>query len=163
LVLKNPTDVEGMPPSSLRLAASSYNAHKPKDAAEATPEAGPWRFSLDSPSYGPFMEHCRRRDLRETMYRAFVSRASQPPNDNSELIRRILSLRKEQAALLGFDNYAQMSLATKMAPGIDAVLSMLERLRTAAWPHGEHEMDELREIARREGQEEEVAHWDVAF
>ena len=55
-----------------RLAAASHNGHRSADEPEATPEAGPWRFTLDTPSYGPFLEHSRRRDLRETMYRAFV-------------------------------------------------------------------------------------------
>ena len=163
LVLTDPADVEGMPPSLLRLAASSFNSHKEKGAAEATPEAGPWRFSLDAPSYGPFMEHCRRRDLRESMYRAFVTRASVEPNDNEPVIRRTLELRKEQARLLGFDNFAQMSLASKMAPHVDAVLEMLERLRSAAWPHAEREMAELCEVAASHNVYNPLMHWDVAF
>jgi len=163
LVLDAPADVEGMPPSLLRLAASSYNNHKPADAAEATAESGPWRFTLDAPSFGPFMEHCRRRDLRENMYRAFVTRASNPPHDNSEIMRRILSLRKQQAQLLGYANYADKSLATKMATDVDAVLSMLERLREAAWPHAEREMAELCEIAAENDVHDPLMHWDIAY
>ncbi len=163
LVLDNPADVEGMPPSLLRLAAASYNGQKDANSSEATAESGPWRFTLDTPSYGPFMEHCRRRDLREKMYRAFATRASNPPHDNTEIMRRILSLRKQQANLLGFDNYAGKSLATKMAPDVDAVLAMLERLREAAWPHAEREMAELCEIAAENDVHDPLMHWDIAF
>ncbi len=163
LVLDDPANVVGLPPSLLRLAAASHNSHKAEGAAEATAETGPWRFSLDSPSYGPFMEHCRRRDLRETMYRAFVTRASEPPTDNTANMRRILSLRRRQAKLLGFENFAEKSLATKMAPNVDAVLSMLERLRSAAWPHAEREMADLCEIAAQNDVHEPLMHWDVAF
>lgn len=163
LVLTDPADVEGMPASLLRLAVSSFNAHKDAGTPEATPETGPWRFSLDAPSFGPFMEHCRRRDLREKMYRAFISRASDGATDNSPHIRRILELRQEQAQLLGFENFAQMSLATKMAPNVEAVFEMLEQLRAASWPHAEREMAELCEMAAQNDVHDELMHWDVAF
>jgi oligopeptidase A len=163
LVLTEPEDVAGLPPSLLRLGASSFNSHKPAEAAEATPEGGPWRFTLDSPSYGPFMEHSRRRELRERMYRAFITRASAAPTDNAPILRQILALRLEQARLLGFESFAEMSLATKMAQGVDAVLEMLERLRAAAWPHAEREMADLCEIAGRHDVQEPLMHWDVAY
>lgn len=163
LELNEPAKVEGLPPSLLRLASSSYNAHRTAGLPESTPKAGPWRFTLDAPSYGPFMEHCRLRDLRETMYRAFVTRASEPPTDNAPVLQRILSLRLEQSKLLGFDNFAQMSLATKMAPNAEAVFDMLEELRSASWPHAEREMVELGEIAARHDVHDPLMHWDVAY
>lgn len=163
LTLDDPRDVEGMPSSLLRLAASSSNAHREEEKPEATAEAGPWRFTLDAPSYGPFMEHCRRRDLRETMYLAFVRRASEAPTDNTEVLRRILERRQQQAKLLGFETFAEKSLATKMAPGVEAVFDMLQRLRTAAWPHAEREMVELCEAAAQQDVHDPLMHWDVPF
>lgn len=163
LELNDPAKVAGMPPSLLRLASSSYNTHRPKGTPESTPESGPWRFTLDAPSYGPFLEHCRDRQLRETMYRAFVTRASEPPTDNTPVLQRILTLRSEQATLLGFDNFSQMSLATKMAPHAEAVFEMLEQLRSAAWPHAEREMAELGEVAARHDVRDPILHWDVAY
>lgn len=180
LTLDDPHDVEGMPPSLLRLAAASYNAHRSSERdressdpsldsglstldSPATAEAGPWRFTLDAPSYGPFMEHCRRRDLRETMYLAFVRRASEAPTDNTEVLRRILELRQQQAKLLGFETFAEKSLATKMAPSVEAVFDMLDRLRSAAWPHAEREMVELCEAAAQQNVHDPLMHWDVPF
>jgi oligopeptidase A len=92
-----------------------------------------------------------------------VTRASKAPTDNTANIRRILSLRKQQAQLLGFDNFAEKSLATKMAPDVDAVVSMLDRLRDAAWPHAEREMADLCEIAAANDLHDPLMHWDVAF
>ena len=169
LVLTNPAQVDGLPATLRRLAAQSYNTRPDKSgsdanaAAEATPDAGPWRFTLDAPSYGPFMEHCRHRGLRETMYRAFVTRASVPPHDNAPIMLRLLELRKEQANLLGFENYAQVSLATKTAPDVATVEEMLERLRHAAWPHAERDMADLGDLTDRERVEEELMHWDIPF
>ena len=73
---------------------------------QATAEHGPWRITLDHPSFGPFMEHGKRRDLRQQLYRAFVTRASAEATDNTPLIGRILSLRRASAALLGYESYA---------------------------------------------------------
>ena len=91
LTLDMPEDVEGLPLSLLQLAAQ---AARQAGAAAATPEHGPWRITLDYPSFGPFMEHSRRRDLREQLYRAFITRASNGEEDNTPLLRSILSLRQ---------------------------------------------------------------------
>lgn len=163
LVVTDANDAAGMPTSLLRLAASSYNEQKPADKPEADAQSGPWRFTLDIPSYGPFMEHCRNRAHRETMYRAFISRAASEPHDNAPILRQILTLRQEQAELLGYRNYAEVSLATKMAPSLDAVLTMLEQLRVASWPHADQDLADLQEIAVRNGHLESLSHWDMAF
>ena len=94
LTLRTPEEVEGLPPSARGLAAQAAN-----QAGEdgATPEAGPWRITLDGPSYGPFMQHARRRDLREQVYRAFVTRASSGDHDNTPVMEQILRLRREHA------------------------------------------------------------------
>lgn len=163
LVLTDPADAEGLPLSLRSLAAQSYNAHKQADDPPATPDAGPWRITLDLPSCVPFLQHCRRRDLRAEMYRAFVTRASAGELDNTEICRRILALRREHARLLGYENFAQVSLAEKMAPSPQAVLEMLERLRQAAWGPAHQEMQELHELAIAAGQTEPIEHWDVPF
>lgn len=171
LVLTSKDDVEGLPESALAMAAQSYTQKQAEaasenddnEAASATPEAGPWRFTLDGPSFLPFMQHCRRSDLREKIYRAFITRASEGDFSNEENINRILTLRQEKAELLGFKTFAEMSLAKKMAPSVAAVEKMFETLRTASWDSATADMDEIRELAKAEGVTDELKHWDVAF
>lgn len=163
LIVENKADVAGLPGSSLSMAAQSYNAAKPDSGVTATADAGPWRFTLDIPSFNPFMQHCRNRDLRETMYRAFITRASSGEFDNSDLINRILRLRHEKATLLGFSSYADLSLASKMAPSIAAVETMFETLRSASWDSAQREFAEIQQLAAASGQSEPLLHWDAAF
>lgn len=167
LILTDAGDVEGIPESVLAMAAQSYAAKSaadhPEAARNATAQTGPWRFTLDAPSVTPFLQHCRRRELREKAYRAFVTRASSGDVDNQPLIDRILELRRRKAKLLGFHSYAELSLATKMAPGVAAVETMFETLRSAAWPGAVKDMQELQQLAEAEGFREELRHWDMAY
>jgi oligopeptidase A len=163
LTITDPADTQGLPPTLLQMAAQSYNEHKADDEPEATPAHGPWRITLEAPSFIPFMKHCRNRSLREQVYRAYVSRASSGELDNTELCRRILHLRQEQAALLGFDNYAAVSLAQKMAPDAAAVNEMFQKLRQASWDAAVKDLRQIQELAKRGGQAEPLAHWDIAF
>src|SRR5690606_28366830 len=94
---------------------------------------GPWRFTLDIPNFLPFMKHSRNRELREKMYRAHITKASTGEWDNSPIISRILKLRKENAGLLGYQTFAEVSLLQKMAPDVKAVEEMFGTLRKAAW------------------------------
>jgi oligopeptidase A len=162
LTLDQPEDVEGLPPSLLQLAAQ---AARQAGAAAATPEQGPWRITLDYPSFGPFLEHSRRRDLREQLYRAFITRASSGAEDNTPLLRSILSLRQEQARLLGYGSFAELSLASKMAPDVATVERFLEELRQASFTAAQQDLEDLRNCARTVGaaEAETLCHWDLAF
>jgi oligopeptidase A len=162
MTLRDPAEVDGLPASARELAAQAARA---AGEADATAERGPWRITLDVPSYVPFMQHGTRRDLREKLYRAFVTRASSGEHDNTDLIRRILHLRREQAKLLGFESYAALSLATKMAPDVAAVEKLLEELRAAAWEPAHRDLEDLRALAREAGAPEanDLRNWDVAF
>ncbi len=162
LVLRTPEETAGLPRSLLELAAQA--ARQAGDEA-ATAEAGPWRVTLDAPSFVPFMQHGRRRDLREQLYRAFVTRASSGAHDNTPLMERTLRLRREQAALLGFGSYAELSLASKMARGVGAVEGLLEELRQASFDAALQDLEELRALAREAGAPEadDFKNWDVAF
>ncbi|MCA9006918.1 MAG: M3 family metallopeptidase, partial [Planctomycetaceae bacterium] len=164
LVITNADDVAGFPDSLKQLTAQSYNSWDDKTPdVEATPEEGPWRISLDFPCFGPFMQHCRNRELREKVYRAFITRASEGDINNEPLIPEILKLRKEKAQLLGYANFAEVSLAEKMAPSIDAVLEMEERLRTASFDNGQQDLKDLQEFAAAQGETEPIIQWDFAF
>ena len=163
IVVSEPAEVEGLPPSLLRLASQSYNGTLAEGAQPGTEEAGPWRFTLEFPSYGPFMQHSRRRELREKMYRAYVTRASSGPLDNTPLIQKILALRDEKAKLLGFKTFAELSLAKKMAPSVSSVEEMFETLRRASRSAAEKELDEIRGLAADSGVREQLINWDIAF
>ncbi|MGE3535806.1 MAG: M3 family metallopeptidase [Candidatus Tectimicrobiota bacterium] len=162
LTLTAPEEVDGLPPSLRQLAAQ---AARQAGATEATAEQGPWRITLDYPSFGPFLDHSTRRDLREQLYRAFISRASQGEEDNTPLIQHILRLRQEQARLLGYESYAALSLASKMAPDVATVERFLDELRQSSYAAAQKDLEDLRQCARAAGapEAEQLLHWDAAF
>lgn len=160
LVLTSPDDVAGLPADSLSLAAGKARA---RGHEGATAETGPWAVTLDLPSFLSFMQHASRRDLREEVYRAYITRASSGENDNLPLILRILALRREQAGMLGFGNFAAMSLARKMAPDVAGIEALLHTIREAATDPGLGDLIELGDLARERGQHEEIQPWDVMF
>src|SRR4028119_504236 len=155
-------EVDGLPPSLTSLAAQAAREAGEEDA---TAENGPWRITLDYPSYVPFMQHSTRRDLREKLYKAFVSRASNGELDNTPLIERILELRQEKAKLLGFNSFAELSLASKMAPTVEAVEALLEELRRASYDAACQDLEELKAFAAAKGAADanDLKHWDVSF
>ena len=170
LIIDSGDQTEGWPTTLKQVAAQSYNEARssddsaiPEDADEATPDAGPWRITLDYPSYLPFMQHHRGRDEREAVYRAQMTLASSGEHDNQDLIRRTLELRKEQAGLLGYDTYADLSLASKMAPDVAAVFKMFDDLSSPSHPHAREDLAALEQMAKESGQDDPLMHWDVGF
>ena len=155
LELTSKEETEGLPPTLLAATAT----------ADGSAESGPWKITLDAPVFIPFMEHSRRRDLRETLYRAFITRASSGERDNFPLLRRILELRQDKARILGYGSYAAVSLASKMAPGIAAVDKLLGELRAAALPRARAEHEELTVYAREKSGDPklELSIWDIPF
>ena len=162
LHLTTAAEVEGLPESLLALAAQTAREAGYPDATTAT---GPWRITLDHPSFGPFMQHSRRRDLREQVYRAHITRASSGAYDNRKSIDQIIELRGEMAHILGYSTFAELSLARKMAPSVEAVYALMEGLRQASYDRATAELDQLRRFAKAQGAAEadHLAHWDIAF
>ncbi len=150
--LADPADVEGLP-AQLRAMMAGAN----------DPEKGPWRVTIEDAVYAPFMKHARNRALRETLFRARATRATAGALDNTPLIARILALRAEMAALLGYKNYADLSLATKSAPNVAAVDRMIDELAAAARPVAAREDADLAAFAAAEGFTGALAPWDRAF
>ncbi|KOR30592.1 oligopeptidase A [Achromatium sp. WMS2] len=127
-----------------------------------------WLLTLDFPAYLPIITYAKERKLRQEIYTAYVTRASdQGPNagkwDNGPLIEEILALRHEQAQLLGFANFAELSLATKMAPNTDRVLEFLNDLASKSKPQAQHELNELTAFARSKDGLEHMEAWDFAY
>ena len=162
LKLTEAAEVDGLPES---LREQLAQAARQAGDGQATAEAGPWLLGLDFPRFGPFLKYSRRRDLRETAYKAHVSRASGETDSNWPAIERILTLRREQAHRLGYANWAEVSLASKMAGTVDEVEALLEDLRAAAYPVAVKELEDLRGCAEREGAAEaaDLKPWDVSF
>src|SRR5437899_12432742 len=144
----------------------------PEDVLEAAKEAARqdgqegWKVTLHAPSYGPVMQYAENRDLREKLYRAHVTRASEfggPELDNTSIITRELRLRREKARLLGYASFAELSMVPKMADSPDAALAFLEDLAARALPHARRDYAELEEFARAELGIPELQAWDIAF
>ncbi|MDX1268164.1 MAG: oligopeptidase A, partial [Oceanisphaera sp.] len=148
----------GLPESALAAA---------KAQAEAR-ELDGWVFTLDIPSYLPVMMYADDAALREELYRAYCTRASdQGPNagefDNTATIEEILALKQELAELLGYENYAQLSLTTKMAENEQQVLDFLNQLAERSYPQGQTDLAELTEFAREHHGIEQLNAWDVTY
>ncbi len=156
LKLTQPEEIDGLPPSALSLAAQTARSQGEENA---TPENGPWVITLDYPSYIPFMKYATNRELREKLYKAFISRASSGELDNNPQIDRILKLRQEKALLLGYPTFAEVSLAKKMAPDVAAVEKLLEELREVSYTAAKKELEELKAFAKTD----DLKHWDTAF
>ncbi|WP_323996400.1 oligopeptidase A [Aeromonas hydrophila] len=127
-----------------------------------------WLFTLDIPSYLPVMMYADNRALRAELYEAFTTRASdQGPNagkwDNSAIMTELLALRRELAQLLGFANYAELSLATKMADKPEQVVNFLTDLAAKSLPQGKAELEEIRAFAAEQHGQDELAAWDLAY
>ncbi|RMZ53333.1 hypothetical protein APUTEX25_004821 [Auxenochlorella protothecoides] len=153
-------EVAGLPPSALAGAAQAAAGEPGSEAA--TPEEGPWLFTLDFPSYFPVMTHAENRALREELYRANITRASAGALDNTPVIERTLELRREKAALLGYASYAELSMASKMAT-LGEAQALLEQLRAAARPAAEADLRDVQAFAAGRGFQGDLAHWDVTF
>ena len=157
-IVTDENQLKGLPESALQAA---------KQSAQNKGVEG-YRFTLEIPSYLPVMTYCENRQLREEMYRAFVTRASeQGPNagkwDNSAVMEEILTLRVELAKLLGFEHYTDLSLATKMAENPQQVFDFLENLAVRCKPQGEKELAELEEFCKTTENVTALEPWDITF
>lgn len=157
-LITDENELAGMPESALAAA---------KAQAEAKGQEG-WLLTLDIPSYLPVMTYCDNQALREEMYRAYSTRASdQGPNagkwDNGPIMAEELALRHELAQLLGFDSYAHKSLATKMAQSPSQVIDFLTDLAQRARPQAEKELERLRAFAKQQHGVDELQPWDITY
>ncbi|OOF78685.1 oligopeptidase A [Rodentibacter caecimuris] len=157
-VIEDETALKGLPESALQAA---------KQSAQSKGLQG-YRFTLEIPSYLPIMTYCENQGIREEMYRAYATRASeQGPNagkwDNSKIMEEILTLRVELAKLLGFNTYTELSLATKMAENPQQVLDFLDNLAKRAKPQGEKELAELKAYCEKEFDVTKLEPWDITF
>lgn len=150
--------LQGLPESAIAAAEEAAKEHDQKG----------WRLGLDIPSYLPVMTYADSSELRRTMYIAFTTRASdQGPQagkyDNSKIMKETLELRDELARLLGFPNYADLSLETKMAESPEQVESFLLDLAERSLPQARIDYQEVVDFARSEYGVDSIDAWDVAY
>ena len=156
LLIENKGELSGLPDDVLQAA---------QEAANLAEKTG-WLFTLKAPSYGPVMQYADNRALREKMYRANGTRASEfgkPEWDNTPLMDEIVKLRGEEASLLGFSSYGDLSLASKMADSPQQVIEFMRELAQRARPFAERDLAELREFARVELGLVELQAWDISY
>jgi len=178
LTLDQAEDVAGVPLSAKMMWADGHKAAMAKNGGEETkvdPEKGPWRITLDGPSYVAAMCHIPKRDIREKVYRAQVTRASDvgatdDEKNNVLIIYEILKLKQEMSAILGFSNFAEQSLASKMAPSVESVEKLSDLILEKALPAAIRELDEITNLARLNGGDEytesnleKLMPWDTTF
>jgi oligopeptidase A len=156
LLVEDEAELSGIPADVLETA---------RDAAERAGKPG-WKFTLHMPSYMPVLQYAENRSLREQMYRAYGTRASEfgnPEWDNTALIGKIVALRREAAEMLGFDSYASLSLATKMAESPQQVLGFLNELGDRAKPYAQRDLQELKAFAQEPLDMGELESWDIPY
>jgi len=154
LHLTDSSDLEGLPEGILNMAAEEAKARK-KDG---------WIFTLHAPSYIPFMQYSKRRELRKKMFLAYASRAHKDNSrNNSSLLKSIVNYRLELACLLGYKSYAEFVLEDKMAGSKERVNSFLNELFDAALPFARKDLNNIRQFAKKKGFDHEIERWDWAF
>jgi len=161
-IAKSEAELAGMPDDVVEAA---------RQAAESAGVDG-WKFTLHFPSYFPVMQYAAHRPMRETMYRAYVTRSSElgavygagkAEWDNTEIVADLMKLRLEEAQMLGYRNFAEVSLVPKMADSPDQVVAFLEDLAQRARPYAEQDWRELCEFAANELGLAQLDPWDIAF
>ncbi len=164
MILDNKSQIKGLPERVLELMALSAQKHLKKEG-DVDSQNGPWKLSLDIPTYTAFMSYAEDSFLREKLYKAFVSRASDGDESNSQIIEEILTLRTKQAKLLGYDSWADLSLSTKMAGKIDSVEKLLEELREPSFKAAELELENLNNFAYKNGfnANTQIKPWDISY
>jgi len=150
-------NLAGLPDSALQQA---------KQTAELEDKKG-WMLTLQFPSYLAVMTYADDRQLRSDMYKAFSTRASDQGSnaewDNTEIMETTLALRHEKAQLLGFKNYAELSLATKMADSPEQVTDFLEELAEKSLPQAKQDLEELSAFAKEHYGVAKLFAWDVGY
>lgn len=154
LLITDKDDLAGIPENAVTAA---------KEAAEEKNIANGWLFTLDYPSYIPFITYADNRELREKIWRAFSSRAFGGEFDNSDIVKETVKLRNERAKLLGYKSHADYVLERRMAENLDTVQAFLDKLEKAARPAAQRELDMIKEFAADKGFNDNLKPWDIAY
>ena len=155
VTVDNIEELAGLPEANIAAAAKM---------AEQNGQAGKWMFNMQRPSCNPVLQYCENRELREKVYNAYYNRGNQDNDyDNKAISAKIVALRLEKARLMGFDNYAQLALDSRMAKTPEAVYALLDQVWTPAVKKAKEEIEDIRQEIRKEGKSFEPAGWDYMY
>ncbi len=155
-VLTDESDLQGIP---------DYAKEAARELAKAENKEG-YKFTLQFPSYFPVLQYADNRKLRETLYEAYAKRASEfgPAElDNTALTKELLELRLEEAQMLGYRHFGDLSLVPKMAKSPEEVIAFLHELATKAKPFGQKDLAELKAFAAEELGMTDLQSWDISY
>ncbi len=154
-VIDKEEDLKGLPKDVITRAAAK---------AKEKGYEGKWAFTLQAPSYVPFMEYAENRALREELYKAYMRKSLKGNDrDNQEVVKQIVALRAELAQLLGYNTYADYVLEERMAEKPDNVEAFLNDLLEKALPKAKEEVVEIKEFMKELGADHELQRWDWAY
>ena len=163
--LTDEADLDGLPEGVREAAAAEYKVKfKNKSKEKSDDSSNNWIFTLDYPSYIPFMTYSTRRDLRQKMHRAFGSKGFQDnENNNEEVIQEQVRLRAERAALLGYESHAHYVLEERMTKSPSIVFDFLDNIQEKALPFAKKEFEELSAYAKKLDGIEDLQKWDSGY
>jgi peptidyl-dipeptidase Dcp len=153
MLIKDKKDLAGLPDTALEAAAFAAKEKKKKG----------WLFTLDIPSYMPFMEYADNRALREKLWRAYATRAWGGKYDNNKTVLKIVKLKHERAKLLGYKNHAEYVLEQRMAEKPETVLSFIDKLKRAYKPAAKRDFKMLENFARKKYGIKDLKPWDIGY
>jgi oligopeptidase A len=161
LYISDNDNMKKLPKSALEL----YSQQAKEKHPESTPESGPWKVTLDIPSYLPMMLHYPESDMRQKLYKAYVTKASCGGHNNIPVIEDILRLKKEKANILGFNNFAELSLSKKMASSVKQIEDLLNMLAEKSKPHAVKDLNEITKLANSNSDvcRESLDLWDIPY
>lgn len=154
LMIDNEDDLKGLPDTAIIAA---------KEEAEERGQSGKWVFTLDYPSFGPFVTYADNRALREKIWRAFGSRAYGDEFDNCDNILKMVRLKDERAKLLGYKHHADFVLEQRMAEKPEAVMDFLNKMLATYKPAAQKDLADLKEFAKEFGFDGDIMPWDVGY
>jgi peptidyl-dipeptidase Dcp len=155
MVIDDEKDLAGLPKDVIVRA---------KETADKKGQAGKWIFTLQAPSYVPFMEYAENRSLREKIYRAYMSKCLKgDERDNQQILKNIVILRTELASLLGYESYAKYVLEERMAEHPQKVKDFLADFLAKALPKAKEEFEEIKAFMTELGVEHDLQRWDWAY
>ena len=155
LVIDDEADLSGLPKDLVSRAAA---------LAQEKGEGGKWIFTLQAPSYIPFMEYADNRALREQLYMAYMSKCFKGnENDNQEIILKVVKLKAELAELLGYKSFGDYILEQRMAEQPDKVMKFLQDLLHRSLPKAKQEVEEIKTFMKDHGASHDLQRWDWAY
>ena len=159
LYIEDNKGMYNLPESALELFSMNAKDKYPN----STPDKGPWKVTLDAPSFVPFLQYHPSSELRKKVYLAYISRASSGDKNNIPIINKILKLKKEKANMLGYSSFAELSLSKKMASNMKEVEDLLEMINKKARKHALKDQDDLKAFVKKHTGNDKLELWDISF